>query len=375
MHKDPMRGLIRPNPSVPSDSWLRRLRPLIYLACGLAFAADLMGRDGDLLAFGVFYIPLVCTAVLNRNRQSVWWLAAISVAMVVLGACFPDINADHYDLIINRLLSIAAILVTALLVSHAGRVRECLIEQTERAQAAERVKTEIFTNIGYDLRQPLHAIIGLTRLMAADCRADQREPLGHAQIASRRLLATINNLVDLTIIDERVSRSGPVDLSALLSRAADDVRQHAAEANVAVVTEIAPNPAPLTGDAWAVRRIVENILDNAVKFTPSGGSVRLSTLPSAGDVVVTVTDTGAGIPESVLAQMGQPLQAGDGGTIGRADGPGMGLALSLRLARSIGAELCFQSAPGLGTSATLRLVRQADISQAPAQAAEVPAVS
>ena len=375
MHTDPMRGLIRPNPSMPSGSWLRRLRPLICLACGLAFAADLMRRDGDLLAFGVFYIPLVCTAVLNRNRRSVWWLAAISVAMVVLGAFFPEINADHYDLITNRLLSIAAILVTALLVSHAGRVRECLIEQSQRAQAAERVKTEIFTNLGYDLRQPLHAIIGLTRLMAADCRADQCEPLGHVQIASRRLLATLNNLVDLTIFDERVPRLGPVDLTALLSRAVDDVRQHATEANVAVVAEIAPNPTPLTGDAWAVRRIIENILDNAVKFTPPGGSVRLSTLPSAGDVAITVTDTGDGIPQGVLAQIGQPFLQGDVGGTGRTDGPGMGLALSLRLAHSMGAELRFRSRPGLGTSATLRLLRQAEIRQEQAQAADVPAAS
>ncbi len=375
MHSNPMRGLTRPNLSIPSGSWLGRLRPLIYLACGLAFVADLTRRDGDLLAFGVFYIPLVCTALLNPNRRSVRWLAAVSVAMVVLGAFFPDINADYYDLIINRSLSIAAILVTALLVTHAGRVHDCLVEQTQRAQAAERVKTEIFTNLGYDLRQPLHAIIGLTRLMEADCRADQREPLGHVQIASHRLLATINNLVDLTIFDERVPRLGPVDLAALLNRAVDDVRQHATEAKVAVVTEIAPNPSPLTGDAWAVRRIVENILDNAVKFTPPGGSVRLSTIPSAGDVVITVTDTGEGIPEDVLAQIGQPFLQGDGGVVGRADGTGTGLALSLRLARSIGAELRIRSRPGLGTSATLRLLRQADLCQEHAQAIDVPAAS
>jgi signal transduction histidine kinase len=375
MHGNPMRGLMRANLSMPNGNWLRRLRPLICLACGLAFIADLTRRDGDLLAFGVFYIPLVCTAVLNRSRRSVWWLAAISIAMVVLGAFFPDINADYYDLIVNRSLSIAAIVVTALLVSHAGRVRECLVEQTQRAHAAERVKTEIFTNLGYDLRQPLHAIIGLTRLMGADCRADQREPLGHVQIASRRLLATINNLVDLTIFDERVPRLGPIDLTALLSRAVDDVRQHATEAKVAVVTEIVPPPSPLTGDAWAVRRIVENILDNAVKFTPPGGSVRLSTIPSAGDVVITVTDTGEGIPEDLLAQIGQPFLQGDLGIVGRADGTGTGLALSLRLARSIGAELRLRSGPGLGTSATLRLPRRAEVRPEHAQAVDVPAAS
>lgn len=350
--------------NVPSGEWLRWLSPLVFLACGLAFLADL--SHSDTLAFGVFYIPMVCTAVLHRNPRSVWWLTGLGILMVIVGSFVPEVHPNVFELIGNRALSVIAILVTGGLVSHAWRVREALAEQTRRAEAAERLKTEIFTNLGYDLRAPLHAIIGLTQLMSADCRPNQREPLGHVQIASRRLLATINNLVDLTRFEERAPRSEPVDLSALLRRALDDVRDHATEGRVALVTDIAEELRPLTGDAWAARRIVENILDNAVKFTPAGGSVKVSVAPADDAVAVTVTDTGEGMPEDVLALIGRPFFQAVSGAAGKFEGMGTGLALSRRLADVIGAELCFESTPGLGTRATVRFPR---VGLAPAAAA------
>jgi signal transduction histidine kinase len=340
------------SPKVPTGEWLRRLSPLIYLACGLAFVADLTHLDT--LAFGVFYIPMVCTAVLHRNRRSVWWLAGLAIVMVVVGTFIPDLHPSLYDLIGNRMLSIVAILVTAVLVSHAWHVRESLAEQTKRAEAAERLKTEIFTNLGYDLRAPLHAIIGLTQLMSADCRPNQREPLGVVQSASRRLLATISNLVDLTRFEEHTPCSEPVDLGAMLGRVIDDVRDQAEEGQVTVVTEIAERLLPLTGDPWAARRIVENLLDNAVKFTPPGGSVKVSVMPSQGAVAVTVTDTGEGMPDDVLSLVGRPFCQTDSNAPGQFDGMGAGLALSRRLADAIGADLCFESTPGMGTRATVR---------------------
>lgn len=344
-------------PAMPRGDWLRRLRPLIYIACGIAFLTDL--GDSDTLAFGVFYIPLVCTAVLSQSRRAVWWLAGGSVVMVAVGTFIPSINPDHYDLIGNRILSVVAILITAALVSHAWRVRECLTEQTRRAEAAEQLKTEIFTNLGYDLRQPLHAIIGLTEVMAASCRPNQREPLGHVQLASRRLLSTINNLVDLTKLEERRTLREPVDITALLRKAIEDARHQAADCQVALVADIPRALQPLTSDGWAARRIVENILDNAVRFTPPGGSVRVTAAPAAGAVAVTVTDTGQGMPADVLSSIRQP--SFDAEAVRKFEGVGTGLALSRQLADAIGAELQFRSTPGMGTTATVRFPVQASV--------------
>jgi signal transduction histidine kinase len=297
---------------------------------------------------------MVCTAVLHRSRRNVWWLAGLAILMVVVGTFIPGLHPSLYDLVGNRMLSIVAILITAGLVSHAWRIRESLAEQTRRAETAERLKTEIFTNLGHDLRAPLHAIIGLSQLMSADCRPNQREPLGVVQTASRRLLATIGNLVDLTRFEEYVPHSEPVDLGAVLLRAVEQVRDQAREGQVAVFTDIAEGLPPLTGDSWAARRIVENILDNAVKFTPPGGSVKVSVTPSDGAIAVTVTDTGEGMPEDVLSVVARPFRQADISVSGNFAGMGAGLALGRRLADAIGAELCFDSAPGVGTSATVR---------------------
>jgi signal transduction histidine kinase len=274
-----------------------------------------------------------------------------------VGTFIPDLHPSLYDLIGNRMLSVVAILITAGLVSHVWQVQASLAEQTRRAEAAERMKTEIFTNLGYDLRAPLHAIIGLTQLMSADCRPNQREPLGVVQVASRRLLATISNLVDLTKFEEHVPRSEPVDLGAMVRRAVEDVRDHADEGRVSVVTDIAEELLPLTGDSWAARRIVENLLDNAVKFTPPGGSVKVAVAPLDGAVAVTVTDTGDGMPDDVLSLVGRPFSEADTSTPGQFEGMGAGLALTRRLADAIGAELHFESMHGAGTNATVRFPR------------------
>jgi signal transduction histidine kinase len=296
---------------------------------------------------------MVCTAVLHRSRRSVWWLAGLAVLMVVVGTFIPDVHPSLYDLLGNRMLSVVAILVTAVLVSHAWRIRESLAEQTRRAETAERLKTEIFTNLGYDLRAPLHAIIGMTQLMSADCRPNQREPLSVVQIASRRLLATISNLVDLTRFEEHIPRAEPVEIGAVLRRAVEEVRDQAREGRVAVVTDIPEGLPPLTGDPWAARRIVENILANAVKFTPPGGSVTVSVTRPAGAIAVSVTDTGEGMPEDVLSFVGRPFRQADSDPA-KFEGMGAGLTLSRRLADAIGAELRFESTPGVGTNAMVR---------------------
>jgi signal transduction histidine kinase len=270
--------------------------------------------------------------------------------MIGFGTFLPDVNPNLKDLIGNRLLSIVAILITGALVSYAAKIRECLVEQTKRAENAERAKTAIFANIGYDLRAPLHAVISLAQVMGLDCQPNQREPLAQVQDASRRLLATINNLVDLTGFEERAPRTDAVDLRSVVQRVVDDASSQAASRDIALVTDIGQTPKTLTGDSWATRRIVENILDNAVRFSPSGGVVKVSVASSSTAVAVTVTDSGDGLPDDVLSVMARP-QSNAGAEL---EGVGTGLALCHRLAGSIGAELLFDSDPAIGTSATVR---------------------
>src|SRR5882757_8609366 len=113
----------------------------LYALAGCAFVLDAVGDNN--LAYGIIYTPFVATAVFHRRRWSVWLLAAAACLMVVLGAVLPGVSPAWPEIIGNRLLSIVAILVTAGFVQHARGIQERLAAQTRRAEAAERIKTDV----------------------------------------------------------------------------------------------------------------------------------------------------------------------------------------------------------------------------------------
>jgi signal transduction histidine kinase len=329
--------------------WIRRLQPLIYVGCGLAFLKDL--TQSDTLAFGVFYVPLVSTALLSRDRRTVWVLTGVAMAMVLVGTFVPELNPRYYELIGNRSLSVLAILATALFVAQAQKTQQRLAEQTRRAEEAERLKTAFFTNLGQDIRVPLHAIIGLSELMKLDCPPSRRDSLGYVQSATRRLLATIDNLIDLAQLERRALRFEKLELAAELRRVVKEMREHAVERGVSLGLHMAEVTPSVFGDAWAARRILENIVGNAVRFTEPGGTVTVSMTPREGGVAVAVSDDGEGIPEEVLAQ----LEPGSALMGARTEPPavGVGLTLSKQLADATGATIRFESSETAGTTVTV----------------------
>lgn len=338
----------------PTPAWSRWVRYAVYLFCAVAFLADVTHDDS--LAFGVFYIPLVATAVFHRNPMAAWWLAAAASVMVVAGFVSPAMNADLLSSITNRGLSIVAIMVTAYLIQHERRIRDRLAEQTVRAEAADRAKTEVFNNLSHELRTPLAAILGFADLLTAKARTDQREQLGHIQSGGRRLLATLDNLIDLTQIQDRTVRARSLDLAGILTQAVEANRQFARDRQVSLTLTIPDGSLPrVMADGWALRRILDNLIANGIKFTEPGGSVEISARMEADGGLVIVQDTGAGMPPDVLEQLGAPFYQADSGSSRRFEGMGAGLALSLRLADAMGAALHFDSVPGSGTTASISL--------------------
>jgi signal transduction histidine kinase len=349
-------GTDRQDPAQRSARLRRRLAlvvvPLVYLGCTAAFVADL--QRADTLAFGVFYIPLVATAVFYRQRAAVWWLTAIACSMVVVGTFVPYMNPDLYDLLGNRFLSVIAILATALFVRHARAIQERLAEQTQRAESAERIKTNVFLNLSQEIRTPLHSMIGLLQVVSADCRPDQRLPLNQVQGAGRRLLGTIENLIDLTGVDQHTLHPEPLDLASLLRQVVEAQRTGAAERQIVLEPELPPAAPPAFGDLWATRRILDNLLTNAIKFSPPGQSVHVGLRIGSDALEAVIEDNGKGMAPDVLRRLGEPYYQAM-----LSEGTGTGLALSRRLADQMHAELLFDSQAGVGTIARLRLPRPA----------------
>ncbi len=283
-------------------------------------------------------------------------LAALATAMVAVGYFSPSINPDFYTAGANRILSIAAVWTTAYLIHNERLTRDRLVEQTTRAESADRAKAQLFNNLSHELRTPLSAILGFTDLLFTNARPDQLTALSHIQSGGRRLQATLDNLIDLTQIAERTLHVRRLDLAAVLRDTVEANRQLATEKQIAL-TIMTPEEwlSPVLADRWALHRIVDNLVSNGIKFTEPGGSVDVSAHPTSGGISVTIRDTGAGMPPHVLKQIGQPFFQAETGIARRFEGMGTGLALSLRLADAMGTRLRFDSAPGSGTTASLVL--------------------
>ncbi len=238
-------------------------------------------------------------------------------------------------------------------------VRDRLIEQRRRAQAAERAKAHLLSNLSHELRTPLSAILGFSDLLLADCRPDQLSALRQITTSGKRLLRTLENLIELSRFDERTRQTQDIDVTRLLRQLTDAAQSEAAEQQIAL-TFASETPRQMANiDAAGLRRILDNLLANAIKFTRPGGRIEVAVRAEPDAIVATVRDNGIGMPRQVLDQLGAPFFQADGGTTRRFEGMGTGLALSLRLAATMGARLSFESAPGQGTTAHLRLPTQA----------------
>jgi signal transduction histidine kinase len=336
-----------------ANRFARRLVPLIYVVSAFAFLADLE-RDNT-LAYGIIYTPLIVTAVFHRRHTGLWLLTGGAIIMVVLGAFFPVVGGDLPDQIGNRMLSIMAVLATAAFVHHARDIQDRLAAQTQRAEAAERIKTEVLTDLSEEIRTPLHALLGVLTLTMANTNPDQRAALVRVRGDGKQLLATIDNLIDLSQIEDRTLQSQTVDLATIARDAAETASTTARERQVTVelTGETDAGEGLAIGDSWAIRRILDNFLANAVRLTPPGGAVSVRVSRSDHVVTASVSDTGNGLPAAMTRDFHEDAPAADGSALPETGGAG--LALSSRLARTMNGKVIACNQPGSGAMVSLTL--------------------
>ena len=326
----------------------RWIVPSVYVFCGIAFLIDLQRANS--FAYGIVYAPMIATGVFHRSRIGTWILAAVASVMVVVGAFFPFVDSDLPDLIANRVLSIMAILATALFVDYARIIQERLAALTRRAEAAERIKTEVFTNLSEEMRTPLHSLIGLMSLLKAGARPDQVEAVERIDTGARQLLISIDNLIDLTQFDERPLMSQAVDMNEVareaVSEAAGSAKEHA------VVIEVAASDLPASGsvsvpsggalalgDPWAIRRIMDNLISYLIRQSEPGERVSILVRHNGRDIVTSV----AGPVAAQSVEAARHTQGKGDEHLLCADGSA-GMALSQRLASRMNGRLLVANA-------------------------------
>jgi signal transduction histidine kinase len=232
------------------------------------------------------------------------------------------------------------------------------------AEEANRAKSQFLANMSHELRTPLNAIIGFSEILYEGAEQDgrildandQERVLG----AARRLLALINELLDLSKIEagKMEIRFAPIDIRKIAMDAVSLVRV-AAEANGnALRVEMASEFAPIVSDDFRLTQCVLNLLSNAVKFTKNGTVTLVVSQENASGapwLVFTVKDTGIGISPEQREKLFQPFSQADGSTTRAYGGTGLGLTITRRLAQLLGGDVSIESALGEGSTFLLRI--------------------
>ncbi len=233
-------------------------------------------------------------------------------------------------------------------------------EEAERAQRAaeemSRLKSTVLTNMSHELRTPLTGIIGFAEVLAEEVEEEHREFALLIHHSGRRLLDTVNSVLDLAQLESDGIRLRPVPLDATeeVRKAVRLLEPLAQKKGLSLRATGSPTVACL--DAGALHRIVTNLVSNAIKFTDAGGVIA----EVGGDpegLTIRVTDTGVGIPAAFLPRLFDEFRQASTGFERSHEGNGLGLAITKRLADLMGGSVVAESEEGEGSTFTVRLPR------------------
>jgi PAS domain S-box-containing protein len=301
------------------------------------------------------YRTMMQTPVPSSGRRGLWRYVKADGGEVTVDVAVHPFRAQGRPM---------AIIVTVD-VTEQKRIEEQILQARDAAEAVSRAKSDLLANMSHELRTPLNAIIGFSQIM----REELFGPLGNARYhgyvgdvleSARHLLAVINDILDLAKIEanslslkEKAVHPDDVVASALRL-----VRPRADEAGIGLdFDERAPGIAVMA-DETALKRVLVNLLTNAVKFSETGTRVAVCCRPTPeGGLAMAVIDHGIGMaPEEIPIAL-TPFQQVDIGLRRKYEGTGLGLPIAKELIELHGGELRIESARGVGTTVTMLLPR------------------
>ena len=234
-------------------------------------------------------------------------------------------------------------------------------EKSAQLEVANRHKSEFLANMSHELRTPLNAIIGfsdvLLQKMFGELNEQQADYLEDIRSSGSHLLTLINDILDLSKIEagRMELEVAPFSLVAALNNAVTLVRERAQSHGIKLALEVAPELDTVVADERKLKQVVVNLLANAVKFTPDGGTVSLRAARENGQVRLSVHDTGIGIAAADQQRIFEEFQQASHQTEKSREGTGLGLSLSKRMVELHGGTISVESAPGKGSTFTVAL--------------------
>ena len=359
-------------------------RPLFRPGSPLAFAAAVAVTAAATLArfvlaplftsipfggmpFAVAFLGVLLTAFLCGTA------AAVVSALLSVGAVWLVIMPLHMTMLapyqtlaflVGAFTVIAVIAAMRLASAKMRRINENLRLSEARLLEAGKAKSEFIARMSHELRTPLNAIIGFSEMireaMVGPLDARYRGYGDDIHNAGRHLQNVINDILDISKIEGgRLDlRDEPVAIEDMIESCRRIVAAMAEATGVALSVEVPEGLPVIRCDALRFRQILLNLMSNAVKFTPAGGSAVVSAAIEDGCALVTVADTGIGMRADDIAVALQPfcqVSGADDALTRRFAGTGLGLPLAKTLVELHGGTLAIESAPERGTKVRIRL--------------------
>ena len=243
-----------------------------------------------------------------------------------------------------------------------------VLSDRSRERAVERMRADFVANVSHELRTPLASLIGFIDTLrgpAADDPPAQQRFLGIMGEQAARMNRLIDDLLSLSRIEliEHQAPSGTVELCELVTRLVAGFEPRLRERSVKLDLRVPDELPAVIGDADQLTQVLQNLLDNAVKYGREGGTVRLDVArrhaPGRPGVVVTVADQGAGIPREHLPRLTERFYRVDTGRSRAAGGTGLGLAIVKHIVNRHRGQLSIESEEGTGTTVTVWLPQAA----------------
>lgn len=298
-------------------------------------------------------------SALDALRQG----AASAVAEFLLGGdqSFRPVRA-HFSAERSTDGSLTGFLVQAFDITAEKAAVDELEAARADARSANEAKTRFLAAVSHELRTPLNAILGFSDILLGEYfgrfeNERQKEYVGLVNQSGHHLLAVVNAMLDMSKIEagryELVKEPFAVD--AVLRSVDEMLALEASRKGVIFSTRVSRGLDEVVADRRAVKQILINLANNAIKFTEEGGVVTIDATISGNGLELKVSDTGIGIPADKLAQIGMPFMQVQNDYTRRYDGTGLGLALVKGLVALHGGSFAIESIEGKGTVITVSL--------------------
>ncbi len=227
-------------------------------------------------------------------------------------------------------------------------------------EKASKAKSEFLATTSHEIRTPLNGILGMTQMLMrqAGLADSVRERIELVHGAGETMKAIVDDILDVAKMETGAIDIRPekFEFTKMLESVAQLWRDSAEKKGIALNLDLSSCPRQIVGDEQRLRQVAFNLLSNAIKFTKSGHvelDVRSQADETGDRLLLIVSDTGCGIPESELEDIFKPFHQVDGGTTRQQGGTGLGLAICHKLAEAMGGSIRVTSVPGQGSQFTL----------------------